>query len=85
MNAPKRLFQVDAYIAGICEEQDNSYLTVVDENFILEHYWLYFRNQLRAIGIAEENITKEACIDQWCVIYWAIEKVVETPVQLKLV
>lgn len=45
----------------------------VDENEILEIYWEYWSEGMKLRGYPEEEITKEACIDQWVVVNWAWE------------
>lgn len=69
----KRLFEIDAYMAGLCDDMNNSYTTRVDEKFILDNYWMFFKNKLMAKRIPEDQITKEDCIESWRITHWATE------------
>lgn len=49
---------------------------VVSEQQILNEYWLYWKNQMKALG-RENLISKKNCIDDWIMVNWAWE--VEAP------
>lgn len=44
---------------------------VMSEKEILDSYWDYWCEQMRKVD-KEDEISKERCIEDWCVIHWAI-------------
>ena len=60
------------------DENDNDIVEVLTEDEIIASYWEYWSGKMKEIG-REAEATRERCIDDWCVIHWAVE--VNVPIQ----
>lgn len=50
-------------------------VVVMSEKEILEEYFDFWATQMRRVG-KEAEISEEKCIDDWCVVHWAIPEVI---------
>jgi hypothetical protein len=50
--------------------QDYVHWETLSEKEILNDYWNYWSNKMAELD-QHHLITKENCIDDWCVIHWA--------------
>ena len=55
------------------EESDSPEPIILTEEQIISDYWVYWMNQMKAIGANEHSITRENCLEDWCIINWAWE------------
>ena len=44
----------------------------VNEDYIRRTYWEYWKEQMKRRGL-EKDISFEACVQDFCVINWAVE------------
>lgn len=57
------------------EETNFNTVTEITEEEILKDFWDYwYAKMITKYGEDDELITKENCIEDWCVIHWAWEK-----------
>lgn len=47
--------------------------TILSEKEILAEYWNYWSDRMKQGGFASQ-ISKERCIEDWCMIHWASEE-----------
>lgn len=47
--------------------------TVMSEKEILDEYWNYWTDRMKQGGFANQ-ISKERCIEDWCMIHWASQE-----------
>jgi hypothetical protein len=45
---------------------------ILTEDEIIASYWKYWSGKMKEIG-KEVDATREKCIEDWCVIHWAVE------------
>jgi hypothetical protein len=52
------------------DENNNDVVEILTEEEILATYWDYWKARMESIGL-NHLITRERCIEDWCVIHWA--------------
>jgi hypothetical protein len=55
------------------DEHNNHIEETLSEDQIIAEYWEYWCGKMRQVG-REHLISRERCIEDWCVIHWAWEK-----------
>lgn len=58
------------YSYVISEDDVNIKKIVYSENEILAEYWDLWTTEMKGAGFANQ-ISKERCIDDWCMVHWA--------------
>jgi hypothetical protein len=59
------------------DEHNNDTIEILTEDEIIATYWEYWIRKMQEIG-REAEATRERCIEDWCVIHWAV--IVNVPI-----
>jgi hypothetical protein len=51
-------------------EEDFEEFEITDDG-IISKYWEYWSTRMKEKGFPDSDITKENCIDDFCVVHWA--------------
>jgi len=54
------------------DENNKDVTEILTEDEILASYWNYWKERMESVGKHDE-ISREKCIEDWCVIHWAVE------------
>ena len=54
------------------DENDNDVIEILTEDEIIASYWEYWSGKMKEIG-KEAEATRDRCIEDWCVVHWAVE------------
>lgn len=60
------------YEIAYLDKNNNDVVEILTQDEIIAQYWEYWSERMREIG-REAEISIQRCIEDWCVIHWAIE------------
>ena len=60
------------------EQGHDKPVEITDDQIMYEYYPYWEEKMIKKFGIGHELITKENCIEDWCVVHWAWGKINES-------